>query len=378
MRAKKILLLTSSLARGGAEVVIRELALALCAAGSNVTLVSMTRPQTFADTLEAAGVQVISLEMKTGRLNLRGMVRLLICIGKIRPDLIHAHMYHASVLARFVRLLFGIPAICTIHSEMEHSHSQRYGRFREWIFRITDGAASFTTAVSERVRERYIQNKIVPPNRISVIENGVDFERYRPNADRRRKVRSELGWEGSFVWLAVGRLERAKDYPSLISAFRDVLQQSPFSRLAIAGDGRLRVEIEELIERSNMQQSVSLLGARTDIPDLMNACDALVMCSAWEGGPLVLLEASASGRPVVSTAVGAAPQIVIPGRTGLLVPPGDTGALARGMVNLMALGKERLDVMGQQARCHIQRRFSLRRAHEQYIGLYEDVLAASR
>jgi glycosyltransferase involved in cell wall biosynthesis len=338
VRAKKILLLTSSLAQGGAEVVIRELALALCAAGLNVTLVSMTRPETFADTLEAAGVRVISLEMKTGGPNLRGVIRLLICVGQTRPDLIHAHMYHASVLARFVRLLFGIPAICTIHSEMEHSHSQR----------------------------------------ISVIENGVDFDRYRPNAERRRRTRSELGWQDSFVWLAVGRLERAKNYPSLISAFRDVLRQSPFSKLVIAGDGRLRAEIEELIERGNMQQSVSLLGARTDIPDLMNACDALVMCSAWEGGPLVLLEASASGRPVVSTAVGAAPQIVVPGRTGLLVPPGDTGALARGMSDLMALGKEKLDVMGQQGRCHIQDRFSLRRVHGQYMGLYEDVLAASR
>jgi glycosyltransferase involved in cell wall biosynthesis len=119
-----------------------------------------------------------------------------------------------------------------------------------------------------------------------------------------------------------------------------------------------------------------LLGLRDDVPNLLNACDALVMASAWEGAPLILLEAGAAGRPVVSTRVGAAPEIVIPGRTGLLVAPRDPASLARAMNELMELGPETLNTMGEQARRHVIDRFSLDSVHDQYRKLYEQVLTS--
>jgi glycosyltransferase involved in cell wall biosynthesis len=179
------------------------------------------------------------------------------------------------------------------------------------------------------------------------------------------------------VWLAAGRLELAKDYPNLIRSFRSVHAQHPSARLAIAGEGRCRKEIEQLIERFSLSGSVSLLGLRDDIPELMNACDAFVMSSAWEGAQLALLEASASERPVVATAVGVAPEAVIHGRTGLLVPPGDPDALAAAMNQLMQLDSESLRQMGERGRLHVASCYSLDSVHQRYANLYEQVLAAS-
>ena len=359
------------------EVVVARLAEALTSSGGEVRVVSMLPPTAFSDELEAAGIKVISLGMKADWPNLDGILRFLWCVREFQPDIIHAHMFHASILARLARMLTGIPVVCTIHSEIECSHRKTSAHFREWIYRITDAACSRTTAVSERIRQRYVRDRIVPPHRIEVIDNGVDPERFRPCPERRQRTRTALGWQDCFIWLAVGRLELAKDYPNLIEAFQKVREQYPFSKLAIAGDGRLRPQIVHLIQCNGLQGAVSLLGARTDVPDLMNACDALVMCSAWEGGPLVLLEAGAAGRPVIATEVGAALQIVLPGQTGLLVPPEDPAALAHAMTKLMVMESEKLDHMGFDARRHIVERFSLGSVHGRYMKLYEEVLAVS-
>lgn len=376
-RPRKILLLTANLAPGGAETVVAQLAKALSSTGCEVSVVSMIEPQTFREELEAAGVRVASLKMKPGRPNVGGVMRFLSYLRNFQPDIIHGHMFHASILARLARILTGIPVVCTIHSEIECSHRKTSARCREWIYRVTDAACSRTTAVSERIRQRYVRDRIVLPDRIEVIDNGVDPERFQPCPERRQRTRAALGWRDCFVWLAVGRLELAKDYPNLIEAFQKVRERHPSSKLAIAGDGRLRPQIEHLIQCNALRDAVSLLGSRTDVPDLMNACDALVMCSAWEGGPLVLLEAGATARPVVATEVGVAPQAVVPGETGLLVPPKDATALAQAMTRLMMMESEKLDQMGLDARRHITDRFSLGSAHGRYMKLYEEVLAVS-
>ena len=376
--ARKILLLTASLAPGGAETVVAQLATALRSGGCTVAVVSMLMPTAFVDELEAAGVQVVSLGMRPDRLNVTGIWRFFSFLRKFRPDIIHAHMFHASILARIARFTTGIPAICTIHSEIECSHRKNSAsRWREWVYRVTDAAASQTTAVSESVRQRYVDKKIVPAHRIEVIDNGVDAERFRPKAEQRRRTRASLDWHGSFVWLAVGRLAIAKDYPNLIDAFQEVHLEFPESRLAIAGEGTLRPQIEELIRHHRLQYAVSLLGMRSDVPQLMNACDAFVMPSAWEGAQLVLLEAAACARPLVATNVGVAPQIVIPGNTGFLVPPQSVADLSQAMKQLMNLSPDRLEQMGSTARKCVTDKFTLGSAFRRYQNLYEGMLTTS-
>ncbi len=376
MKPRRILLLTPSLEQGGAEVVIRDLAMALCKTRHSVAVVSMLEPADgFARALEAAGIAVVPLGMRRGRPNLRGLIRLFVEVRRFRPDIIHGHMFFGSILARVLRVLLRVPAVCTIHSEIECSHRRRSARSREWIYRITNRACDRLTAVSERVRERYVQRRIVRADQVEVIENGVDLQRFRPNPGPRDRIRKALGWETCFIWLAVGRLELAKDFPTLIRAFRQLRAAQPHCRLAIAGDGRLRPQLERLIQDQGLQSEVKLLGNRDDIPELLNACDALVMSSEWEGGPLVLLEAGACEKPVVATEVGAAPRIVAPGRTGVLVPVRDVGRLTQAMRELMTTPPEIRAEMGREARRRMLEHFSLEITNGRYLDLYERVLA---
>lgn len=374
---RKILLLTPSLAPGGLETVVAQLAQALRCSDCEVSVVSMMPPTAFTSELQKAGASVVSLGMKPSRPNILGALRFFWHLRKFQPDIIHSHMFHASILGRVTRVLTGKPVVCTIHSEVECSHRTTSAGFREWLYRITDFACARTTAVSERIRERYVRERIVPAHRIEVIDNGVNPEHFRPCSEQRQRTRAALGWQKGFVWLAVGRLELAKDYPNLIQAFKKVHEKSSSVRLAIAGEGRMRAQIEQIVQDLGLNNAVSFLGLRDDVPNLLNACDALVMASAWEGGPLVLLEAGAAERPVVSTRVGAAPEIVVPGRTGLLVAPRDPASLAQAMSKLMELGPEILNTMGTQARRHVIDRFSLDSVHDQYRKLYEQVLTST-
>jgi glycosyltransferase involved in cell wall biosynthesis len=371
---RRIVLLTASLALGGAEVVVVELAKYLQKRGWCPSVVTMLSPEAFEEDLLASGIEVVSLDMRPGRLGWRPFFKLRNYLRQTRPDLVHAHMFHASILGRLMRVAGGPPVICTVHNTIEGS--QRTGRTgsREWIFRLTNGACQRTTGVSRRVKSRYVTESIVPEDRIEVVPNGVDTRKYSPAPERIREMRARLGWGAEFVWLAVGRLVKAKDYPNLIEAFRRVNLRFPSARLAIAGDGQLHDQIRNLVERANLSHAVSLLGSRTDVPDLMRACDALVVASAWEGGPLVLAEAGASGKPAVSTLVGAADEIVLQGKTGFLVPPRDSAALEEAMVSLMALDKAVLAAMGANARARVIEAFSIDLVNQKYVDVYERVL----
>jgi glycosyltransferase involved in cell wall biosynthesis len=359
------------------ETVVVQLAQALRSSNCEVSVVSMMPPTAFTGDLQEAGASVVSLQMKRRRPNILGVLRFLWYLRRFQPDIIHSHMFHASILGRITRVLTGKPVVCTVHSEVECSHRATSARLRECIYRITDFACARTTAVSERIRARYVRERIVPPHRIDVIDNGINPGRFQLCREQRRRTRSELGWQEEIVWLAVGRLELAKDYPNLIQAFKRIHADSPSVRLAIAGEGRMRPRIEQIVQNEGLQNAVCLLGLRDDVPHLLNACDAVVMASAWEGAPLLLLEAGAAGRPVVSTRVGSAPQVVVPGRTGLLVAPNDPASLAQAMTELMDLGPETLNTMGEQARRHVIAHFSLHSMHDQYRKLYAQVLAAA-
>jgi len=374
-RVRRILLLTTSLAEGGAETVVKNLAVALRSEGHTVSVVSMLEPTAFTEELVAAGIPVVSLFMNRSGANLRGIARFFAYLRSFHPDIIHAHMFHASMLARLARIVLRTPVVCTVHSEIECSQLKKSGRIREWIYRLTDRASNCTTGVSHRVRDRYLTRRIVRNSIMPVIENGVDPDRFKPDTDNRMKMRTKLGLSNLFIWLAVGRLEDPKDYLRMVRAFRPIYERWPSARLVIAGEGRLRGQIETAIVDANLQAAVTLLGSRQDVPDLMNAADAFVLCSEWEGCQLVLLEAGAAGLPAVATDVGAAPQIVIPDRTGFLVPPRDTEALTGAMLRLLDVPASRRMEMGEQARLHIVNHYSIRSVHRHYEQVYEDVLA---
>ena len=367
---KRVMHVTTGLSYGGAETQLKNVALCLKQRKWSLSVVSMLPPGAYVDELKAAGICVYDLRMRRKVPDPRAVLRLASIVRRECPLVVHAHMIHANLLARITRLFVSIPAlICTAHNITEG------GRARELAYRLTDPLADLTTQVSEACRQRYIQVGAVPPHKIISIPNGIDTSRFQPSPTIRQAVREQLGCApDAFVWLTVGRLEPVKNHLGLLSAFREVAAVHPHARLLIAGQGPLQAATEQRIVELGLADRVRLLGLRRDIPDLLNAADAFVLPSLWEGMPLTLLEASATALPIVATDVGGNSEVVLESKTGYLVPVRDTAALAEAMLRVMRLSDADRFTMGQAGRAHVVQNFDLERVVDRWEALYRELL----
>ncbi|RIH89743.1 GDP-mannose-dependent alpha-(1-6)-phosphatidylinositol monomannoside mannosyltransferase [Meiothermus luteus] len=367
---RRILLLITSLGHGGAETQVVELARGLAQTGWGVQVVCMTPLGPKAQDLAQAGIPVDSLGMRPGRPSLKGFVRMVRLVREFQPQVLHAHMVHANLLARLVRPLVRVPVVlCTAHNIIEG------GRWRELAYRLTDPLCDLTTQVSQAGLERYLKVGAIPKGRGLYIPNGVDTRRFAPDPEARLALRREMGVQEEFIWLAVGRFAPAKDYPNLLQAFREVSQAHPAARLWLVGQGPLLEPMKGLAQSMGLEDKVRFLGARGDVPGLMNAADAYVMSSAWEGMPMVLLEAAAVGLPIVATDVGGNREVVEQGENGLLVSPKDSSRLAMAMRALMERPAEERTRMGQAGRALVLQRYDLQRIIQRWEDLYQELLS---
>lgn len=348
------------------------LARRLKARGWDVTVISIVPPRAFVEELRGVEVPAVSLGVTH-----KNPIAILGAFGKTvrilrrwRPDVLHCHMVHANLLGRTVRpFCHSTFLISTVHNICEG------GRLREAAYRVTDRLSDLTTFVCAAAAERYLSIGAVSKRRPwLVVPNGVDTSEFRPRAEPRASLRAELGMDGRFVWLSSGRLEEQKAYPYLLHAFSRIVAECPQALLLIAGEGGLRGELEALAGRRELHDTVRFLGMRTDMPQLMSAVDACVMSSDWEGMPMVLLEASAAGLPVVATDVGGNREVVEDGHGGLLVPPRNIDALAGAMRRVTTLPAEELARMGQAGRSRVQQGFDLERIVDRWEGLYRQGL----
>lgn len=226
----------------------------------------------------------------------------------------------------------------------------------------------------------YLVNAVgVARERVAVITNGVDTARFRPAVSRQpiASAPHEAG-EGLFVAGTVGRLDPMKDHVGLVRAVALLLDREPALRrtlrLVIAGEGTERPRIEAEIARHGLQEVVWMAGERADVASLLQGLDLFVLPSLAEGVSNTVLEAMASGLPVVATDVGANAMLVDAGTTGAIVPPGDGGALADAIARYVRdLSMARQQGAAGRRRAHHS--FSLERMVEHYHQLYLDVLA---
>jgi glycosyltransferase involved in cell wall biosynthesis len=364
---KRILLLATGLNLGGAETQVFHLTKGLLSRGWQAEVASLLGGGIIADRFRQAGIPVHELDMKRGYPDPRAAIRLRGIILAFRPDIVHSHMVHANLLARLTRLICPMPAlVSTSHSMIDG------GRWIELACASTDRLSDLTTTISKAAAERHTRVGSVPKNRVKVVANGLPVEHFRPDPKTRAALRQELGIEDQFVWLAVGRFEAPKDYPNLVDAIR----RSPSQRdiFLIAGDGPLRVEIERLAAKQGVSHRVRFLGIRTDVPALMTAADAYVMSSAWEGLPMVLLEASASALPIVATDVGGNCEIVRHGVTGFLVPPHDSAALAGAMQRMEQQSLSARAALGAAGREFVVKNYSLSSVLDEWESIYHSFI----
>ncbi|MEO1123239.1 MAG: glycosyltransferase [Cyanobacteria bacterium J06639_16] len=364
----RIIFLITSLDFGGAQAQVVPLAIQLSKANWAVSIVSMLAPQAFTSELCAAGVMVKSLDMKRGLPNPGAIAKLARYIREFQPQIVHSHLVHANLLARVTRIIAPVPVlISTIHNISEGR------RWREICYRMTDRWCEVTTSISQAALERYVRIGAVPAEKILLLPNSVDIDRFYPNEDWRLELRQQLNLVDKFVWLAVGRLEKQKDYPNMLQAFALVVHQRPDAHLIICGKGPLEEALKMLAEQLKIPQNVHFLGIRQDIPKLMNAADSYLMSSAWEGMPVVLLEASASGLPTVATDVGGNREVISQGESGLLVTSKNHEALASAMQDIINMPLDEREKMGTLARKNIIESYSFQVYIDKWKTLYKQM-----
>lgn len=364
----RLLFVITMLDLGGAEVQTAALARQFVKRGWQVDVVGLMEARALAEELRAAGIGVHSLGMRRGVPDPRAVLRLARLYRRLQPDVVHSHMVHANLLARAARLVQPLRLLISTAHNIDEG-----GRKMDVAYRLSDAASELTTNVSEAGLARYRSVRAVRPDRSLFVPNGVDLEEFAVPPGAGASIRAQLGLADRFVWLAVGRFREQKDYPNMLRAFAG---QGRDSHLLICGDGELLPDMKELARTLGVADRVTFLGLRNDVPALLGSADGYLMSSAWEGLPLVLLEAAAAGLPAVATDVGGNADIVRPG-SGILVPPGDHAALAAAMTELGQTPAANRREMGAAAREYVRRTYDIDRVVGTWENIYRHGLSRS-
>lgn len=366
----RVLFLSTSMGMGGADQQLLSAAQELRSRGREVLIVSLTPLGPMGLEARGLGIPTESLGMRRGFPDPRGLLRLVKIVRGWRPDVLHSHMVHANLMARVLRLCVGVPVlVSTIHNIYEG------GPLWMAAYRLTNRLVDHMTIVSQAAADRFVNEGIVPRQLLSVVPNGLNVDRFLHGpADARESLRRSMGLEHQFVWLAVGRFQPAKDHLNMLNGFAKVRDRHPQSALLLAGHGPLEADTQALARALGLATEVRFLGVRQDVPALMSAADGYVMSSAWEGMPIVLLEAAAAGLPIVATLVGGNHEVVRDEESGFLVPPGDSEALSLAMLRLMSLSESQRRSMGARGREYVQAHYGLTRVVERWEELYREVL----
>jgi glycosyltransferase involved in cell wall biosynthesis len=368
----RIVYVLTSLGVGGAEKQALAVADRMAKRGHAVALLVL-KPRVAEEWPSA--LRKFHLEMRrTPASFLSGLDRARPFVTDFQPDLVHSHSFHANIFARLLTLrLPRLVVISTVHNVNEGAWT------RMLAYRFTDRLSRKTVAVSEAARERFTRLKAVPTQKCIVIRNGIDVAGFVPDAEFRKLARAEMGVSPEpdsreFVWLAVGRIAPAKDYPNLLRAFAQVCAEKADARLWIAGEdaGGGSALLRDLAAELRVDDKVRWLGLRHDVPELLNAADAFVSASAWEGMPLAVGEAMAMEKPVVATDVGGVGELV--GYAGAVVPARNPVALAKAMIDVMQRNCKERCAQGGTARERIAKKFSVDSAVNAWEGLYRELI----
>lgn len=372
--SRTICQLLHSLNVGGAEVLAERLARQL-EGEFRFVFACLDELGELGRSLRSDGFPVHVLDRRPG-LDLGCVRRLSGLLREERVDLIHAHQYTPFFYATAARVTrVRLPVMFTEHGR----HQPDYPRRKRMIYnRAVLRRADRVIGVGQTVRQALITNEGITAPRVSVIYNGIDLAAFETNTADRAAVRREIGVEpDDFVVAQVARLDYLKDHATAVRAIVRVAGQNKHARLVLVGDGPLRGEIEEQIAGAGVGEFIRMLGLRRDVGRILATADAFLLTSVSEGIPLTVIEAMAAGLPVVSTAVGGVPEVIVDGVTGLLAPAGDDQALAQALLALSA-DQDLRTRLGEAGRRRAREIFSEEQMHAGYRECYNEMLRACR
>ena len=287
------------------------------------------------------GVKVHQIKL-TRSFHFHKSVQLAKLLKKQQIDLVHTHTsLNSEILCRIACFLANIPIICHQHDPTDtYNQHPLIAKYQRWLDRTTSKIVTRFIAVSNYRQQAMVQTRGYSAEKIQLIYNGIDLERFS-YTNNRKEVRNS--WKLNSDQTAIGliaRLEFPKGQGTLIEAVPLVLKNYPETQFFIIGDDRFPGQpclnkYNQMIQEFGISENCFLLGFQAEIQRLIQGLDIIVLPSLWEGHPLIILEALAAKKTVIASSVGGIPEIITQNKTGLLIPPSSPKALSRSICQLI-------------------------------------------
>lgn len=365
----KVLLLATHLNVGGIGIYTVNLARHLKTAGVDVTVASAGGD--LENVLSASGIRHVTMDIRTKFEFAPGVWKALPGLNRLVTgdgyQLLHAQTRVAQVLASSSGTSTGVPFISTCHGFFEHRRLSRK-LFPCWGQRVI--------AISDSVREHLLNDFRLTPDRVTRIYNGIELDRYRGGEPgiKDSALITDIGLDPDApVVGTTARLSSVKGIGHLVNAFKEVVSRHRNAQLLIVGKGPKKNSLEKQVQALNMQKKVFMVPGGASIEKYLFLMDIFCMPSMHEGLGLSLMEAMAAGRACIASNVGGLPELITNEKNGILVPPGDPGALGRAILRLLDDGEFRRS-LAENAKKKAFNDFSIERSVEKTIEVYREVI----
>ncbi|NOZ63732.1 MAG: glycosyltransferase [Caldiserica bacterium] len=360
----RILYLITDLDIGGAEKNLYYLASHLDRRKFSVRVISLQGEGEIAELLKKEGIYIYPYGAKSKKNFTTFPLHLFKALKEFKPHLMHTFLFHANFTGRIIGRLAGVPCIISSVRVMEKEK-----RWHIWLERWSKNLIDREICVCRAVKDFRKEEIGIKEDKLAVIYNGLDPEKIKTVIPYPRE---KLGAsEKTFLIGTVSRLEKQKGLPYLFEAIKILSRENPDIILLIVGKGEEERKLKEKVKGMKLENKVIFLGFRRDVLPILASLDLFVLSSLWEGFPNALLEAQALGIPAVATGVGGTGEIIREGESGIIVPPGDSKMLARGISELIK-NRSLLRKMGEEAR-KIGNIFTLERMVREHEKLYQEL-----
>jgi glycosyltransferase involved in cell wall biosynthesis len=376
VRVLRVLHLINDLrSTGGAEVVLRNVVPHLARSDLDVWVGSLFGNEPSRNWgLDADRLRAFDFPKRLGPRTAIAFARLVRFLQEHRVDVLHTHLFESGIWGRLAALRAGT-RVLVVSEHTADPLGPLAGATDRWLARRTTAFV----AVSAAMQEHAVTRLGVDPRQVAIVHNAVDLAAIDTTSHvDAAATRRDLGLEPrDRVVLAVGRLVPQKGFGTLLDAAPLVLRACPEALFLVVGRGHLQDQLLQRARALGIAGRFRFVGARDDVHRLMRLSELLALPSNWEPFGLVLIEAGACGRPVVATRVGGVPEVVEDERTGLLVEPGDPGALA-GAIGRVLADPAMGSAFGAAARARVEAEFRAEDAAARLSALYEVLMGPAR
>lgn len=331
-----VMYLVETLNVGGTETQLVQVALRLRAMSVPVTVGCLSAEGPLLEILQQAGIPIVEFPKGKTLLSLNGLyqvLRLAIFLRRGRFRVLHAYDLLGNLLGVPAAWLARMPII--VSSRRYLADVEWYRPWRNKIICMLYGLSTHVIVNSAAVRDLLVQRDRSPKEKIHILHNGVDVDRFGGARRDRQALLPAVGSGSKLIAVVANMYIAGKGHPCLIAAAAPICRKFPQAIFLLIGDGPERAKFERQATEAGLQKNFLFLGRRKDVPELLACCDLSVLPSEAEALPNSVLEAMAAGLPVVATCVGGIPEIIQDGENGLLVPPQDSEALTNAVIRIL-------------------------------------------